>query len=111
MRPGDLTGDALLADAADPEALALLLYTSGTSGEPRAAMLTHRALLANVEHLTRLADQDADAAMNADDVVLGVLPLFHVFGLNAVLGWVLRDRRLAGADPALRLRGHARTGS
>ncbi|MGH3460035.1 MAG: class I adenylate-forming enzyme family protein [Kribbellaceae bacterium] len=88
VRPGELTGDALLADAADPEALALLLYTSGTSGEPRAAMLTHRALLANVEHLTRLADRDADAAMNADDVVLGVLPLFHVFGLNAVLGWV-----------------------
>ena len=33
----------------DPEKLAALLYTSGTSGRPRAAMLTHRALLANLE--------------------------------------------------------------
>ena len=32
----------------DPEKLAVLLYTSGTSGLPRAAMLTHRALLANI---------------------------------------------------------------
>ncbi len=88
VRPGELTGDALLADTSDPESLALLLYTSGTSGQPRAAMLSHRALLANVEHLTGLAERDPQAAMTADDVVLGVLPLFHVFGLNAVLGWV-----------------------
>jgi long-chain acyl-CoA synthetase len=88
IRPGDLTGDALLAARPDPEALAVLLYTSGTSGEPRAAMLTHRALLANVEHLVRLGERDPDLAMGPDDVVLGVLPLFHVFGLNAVLGWV-----------------------
>jgi long-chain acyl-CoA synthetase len=85
VRPGELTGTAMLPEQTDPEALAVLLYTSGTSGQPRAAMLTHRALLANVEHLTELGP---DAAMTADDVVLGVLPLFHVFGLNAVLGWV-----------------------
>jgi long-chain acyl-CoA synthetase len=88
VRPDELTGEALLAERADPEALALLLYTSGTSGSPRAAMLTHRALLANVEHLTGLAERGDEAAMTSDDVVLGVLPLFHVFGLNAVLGWV-----------------------
>jgi long-chain acyl-CoA synthetase len=88
VRPGELSGEALLVAQPDPEALALLLYTSGTSDEPRAAMLTHRALLANVDHLTRLAERDPDAAMGPDDVVLGVLPLFHVFGLNAVLGWV-----------------------
>src|SRR6476646_5879530 len=33
----------------DPEKLACLLYTSGTSGRPRAAMLTHRALIANID--------------------------------------------------------------
>ena len=37
----------------DPEKLAALLYTSGTSGRPRAAMLTHRALLANLEQVAR----------------------------------------------------------
>ncbi|HEY0951476.1 class I adenylate-forming enzyme family protein [Nocardioides sp.] len=72
----------------DPEKLAVLLYTSGTSGRPRAAMLTHRALLANLDQIARV-----DPPMiHGDDVVLGVLPLFHVYGLNAVLGGVLRHR-------------------
>lgn len=72
----------------DPEKLAVLLYTSGTSGRPRAAMLTHRALLANLEQVAGV-----DPPMiHGDDVVLGVLPLFHVYGLNAVLGGVLRHR-------------------
>lgn len=69
----------------DPETLAVLLYTSGTSGRPRAAMLSHRALLANI---AQLADLEP-AALRPDDVVLGLLPLFHVYGLNAVLGQVL----------------------
>ncbi|GGD20384.1 class I adenylate-forming enzyme family protein [Nocardioides daphniae] len=76
------------APIADPERLAVLLYTAGTSGRPRAAMLTHRALLANIE---QVADTDPPM-MHGDDVVLGVLPLFHVYGLNAVLGSVLRHR-------------------
>ena len=72
----------------DPERLAVLLYTSGTSGRPRAAMLSHRALLANIEQVAAV-----DPPMiHGDDVVLGVLPLFHVYGLNAVLGQVLRQR-------------------
>ncbi len=72
----------------DPEKLACLLYTSGTSGRPRAAMLTHRALLANLEQVAGVEP----AMMHGDDVVLGVLPLFHVYGLNAVLGGVLFHR-------------------
>jgi long-chain acyl-CoA synthetase len=72
----------------DPEKLAALLYTSGTSGRPRAAMLTHRALLANVEQVAAVEPP----MIHGDDVVLGVLPLFHVYGLNAVLGGVLRHR-------------------
>ncbi len=72
----------------DPEKLAVLLYTSGTSGLPRAVMLTHRALIANIEQVATV-----DPPMiHSDDVVLGVLPLFHVYGLNAVLGGVLRHR-------------------
>jgi long-chain acyl-CoA synthetase len=72
----------------DPEKLACLLYTSGTSGRPRAAMLTHRALVANIEQAAALEPP----MIHGDDVVLGVLPLFHVYGLNAVLGGVLRHR-------------------
>jgi long-chain acyl-CoA synthetase len=83
----------------DPESLAVLLYTSGTSGRPRAAMLSHRALLANIEQAAAV-----DPPMiTGRDVVLGVLPLFHVYGLNAVLGQVVRQHgRLVlvdGFDP------------
>jgi len=92
---GEHSYEALRAEPArgvpplpDPEKLAALLYTSGTSGLPRAAMLTHRALLANVEQVASVEPP----MMHGGDVVLGVLPLFHVYGLNAVLGGVLRHR-------------------
>ncbi len=72
----------------DPEKLACLLYTSGATGRPRAAMLSHRALLANIEQVAAVEPP----MMHGDDVVLCVLPLFHVYGLNAVLGGVVRHR-------------------
>ncbi len=78
---------ARLSALRDPESVAALLYTSGTSGRPRGAMLSHRALLANVEQVAAVRP----AMIGTDDVVLGVLPLFHVYGLNAVLGVVLRQ--------------------
>ena len=95
LQPDERAYDHLRAERAhaipplqDPEKLAALLYTSGTSGRPRAAMLTHRALLANIDQVAVV-----DPPMiHGDDVVLAVLPLFHVYGLNAVLGVVLRHR-------------------
>ncbi len=72
----------------DPEEIAVLLYTSGTSGRPRGAMLSHRALLANVEQVAAVEPP----VFVEGDLVLGVLPLFHVYGLNAVLGQVLHQR-------------------
>ncbi len=66
----------------DPESLAVLLFTAGTAGRPKAAMLSHRAMLANIGQLQRLEPP----ALGPDDVVLVVLPLFHVYALNAVLG-------------------------
>ena len=95
LLPGERSYDHLRADTArpvpqlqDPEKLAALLYTSGTSGRPRAAMLTHRALLANIDQVAAVEPP----MIHGDDVVLGVLPLFHVYGLNAVLGVVMRHR-------------------
>jgi len=86
------------------ERLAALLYTSGTSGAPRGAMLTHRALLANLEQVAAIEP----AAMHPDDVVLGLLPLFHVYGLNCVLGQVLNQGAtivlVSSFDPAASLR-------
>ncbi|MFB9764354.1 class I adenylate-forming enzyme family protein [Nocardioides kongjuensis] len=95
LGPSETRYDDLRAEAAvpvpplqDPEKLAVLLYTSGTSGRPRAAMLTHRALLANVDQVASVEPP----MIHSDDVVLGVLPLFHVYGLGAVLGGVIRHR-------------------
>jgi long-chain acyl-CoA synthetase len=65
--------------------LAVLMFTSGTAGSPKAAMLTHGNLLANLEQLQASQGRSQTAA----DVVFGVLPLFHIFGLNVVLGMCL----------------------
>jgi long-chain acyl-CoA synthetase len=95
LQPDERSYDHLRAERAhaipplqDPEKLAALLYTSGTSGRPRAAMLTHRALLANIEQVASVEPP----MIHGDDVVLAVLPLFHVYGLNAVLGVALHHR-------------------
>jgi len=77
------SSDPAPADPSDPSALALLAYTSGTTGRPRGAMLTHAALLANQQQCLALDPPPVRAA----DRVLLVLPLFHVYGFNS--GWGL----------------------
>jgi long-chain acyl-CoA synthetase len=68
----------------DTDALATLIFTSGTAGSPRAAMLSHGNLMANIQQ-----GRSAPGRIHADDVVYGVLPMFHIFGLNVVLGLTL----------------------
>ena len=66
--------------------LALLQYTAGTTARPKGAMLTHGNLLANLEQVSEVpALEEAES-----DVVLLVLPLFHIYALNAALDLVLR---------------------
>ncbi|MGH4014167.1 MAG: AMP-binding protein, partial [Pseudonocardiaceae bacterium] len=60
------------------EDLAVLAFTSGTSGDPRGVMLSHRALLANLAQCAALRL----APMTAADRVLLALPLFHSYGLG-----------------------------
>ena len=66
--------------------VAVLLYTSGTSGRPKGAMLSARALLANLDQLAAIEPP----VLRAEDVLFMPLPLCHVFGLNAGLGMGLR---------------------
>ncbi len=65
--------------------VAVLLYTSGTAGAQRAAMLTHGNLASNIKQVL----DDTGLAITSDDLSLGALPFFHVFGLNVVLGVTL----------------------
>src|ERR1700761_7778432 len=58
---------------------AVILYTSGTTGRPKGAELTHANLRRNVEVMTRIF------SIGPEDVVLGALPLFHAFGQTCAL--------------------------
>lgn len=85
----DLAFDDLLAAELVPvvevesDDLAVLVFTSGTAGAPRAAMISHGNLQANLDQL------ESTDGVEADDVVYGVLPVHHIFGLNVVLGLTL----------------------
>ncbi len=68
-----------VVDRADDDT-AVILYTSGTTGRPKGAELTHGNLVANVE--VTLSDL---LALTEDDVVFGGLPLFHSFGQTCTL--------------------------
>ncbi len=58
--------------------LAVLLYTSGTSGRPKGVMLTHGNISANIRQCVEFA------GFSARDIVLGVLPQFHSFGFTVL---------------------------
>lgn len=63
------------------EDLALLQYTGGTTGKPKGVMLTHFNLVANVQMCTTwMYKTEKD-----NEVVLGVLPFFHVYGMTTVM--------------------------
>ncbi len=75
----DATADIELpAPTRGGEDIAVLCYTSGTAGVPRGVMLSHRALLSNVEQCAQLRP----APVNSSDRVLLVVPLFHLYGLG-----------------------------
>lgn len=92
--PGTTSLDELLDRAGappevevGPEDPALLGYTAGTTADPKGAVLTHGNLLANLDQLREVPALRGAAS----DVVLLVLPLFHIYGLNAALNVVLRE--------------------
>ncbi|MFX4273974.1 long-chain-fatty-acid--CoA ligase [Propionibacteriaceae bacterium Y1685] len=65
---------------------AVILYTSGTTGRPKGAELTHANLNLNAER-----SADVIIKMAPGDVVMGCLPLFHVFGLTCGLNAAVRS--------------------
>ncbi|MFE2580571.1 long-chain fatty acid--CoA ligase [Streptomyces sp. NPDC059378] len=76
--------------------LAVILYTSGTTGVPKGAMLTHAGLARNCEITARLL------RLTPDDVMMGCLPLFHAFGQACAMNAAV----IAGARLTLLSRFH-----
>jgi acyl-CoA synthetase (AMP-forming)/AMP-acid ligase II len=79
-----LVGEAVLGTEpeeveVDPEDLAVLPYSSGTTGMMKGVMLTHRNLVANIEQAW------SSMPIAEDDVLVGLLPYFHIYGQTVVL--------------------------
>ncbi|MFT4259307.1 AMP-binding protein [Microbacterium sp.] len=66
--------------------LAVLPYSSGTTGRPKGVMLTHRNLVANV------AQCRSTITLGDEDRVLAVLPFFHIYGMTVLLNFAIRQR-------------------
>jgi len=83
---------ALLASEAAPEKididpmndLVVLPYSSGTTGLPKGVMLTHHNLVANV------CQSIAPHSTSEDDVLIGVLPFFHIYGMTVIMNIAIR---------------------
>lgn len=76
--PGEKIADVEVSS----DDIAVLSYTSGTTGEPKGAMLSHGNLLANLDQQMAIPDEQ----ITEDDILFLALPLFHIFGLNVSLG-------------------------
>ncbi|MEV6194953.1 long-chain fatty acid--CoA ligase [Streptomyces sp. NPDC051920] len=70
----------------DGEDMAVLLYTSGTTGRPKGAVLSHAGLRHNTE-----VNSVQIQRMTPDDVVVGCLPLFHIFGQICTMSAAVRS--------------------
>lgn len=92
---GDVDGEAPFTDLLgdpddapepeiDPERLAVLPYSSGTTGLPKGVMLTHANLVANLVQI-----QEA-FAIKEEDSLVGVLPFFHIYGQTVIMNQGLR---------------------
>jgi malonyl-CoA/methylmalonyl-CoA synthetase len=95
------SGWCAVEDRSDDD-LAALLYTSGTTGRSKGAMLSHGNLLSNTEALTR------EWRFTSEDVLLHALPIFHIHGLFVATNVVLLSGAsmlfLPGFDPDAILR-------
>jgi long-chain acyl-CoA synthetase len=85
FRPGETLpdGEAVIVEDLEPDELAAIFYTSGTTGFPKGAMTSHANFLANVENALRCIG--VDRAEGPTLATLINVPLFHVTGCNSQL--------------------------
>ena len=86
------------AEPVDPDDMAVLIYSGGTTGVAKGIMLSHYALVSNAHQLQAWVNLDADGRM------LAVLPLFHGLGMSVTMNAVF----LAGAETVLMPRFQAK---
>jgi acyl-CoA synthetase (AMP-forming)/AMP-acid ligase II len=93
--PIDLSGSPIhgATDRTDDDT-AVILYTSGTTGKPKGAELTHRNMSSNAATTV-----DTLIEVGTEDVILGCLPLFHVFGLTCGLNAAVKAGALLTLVP------------
>ncbi|MDT7608962.1 MAG: long-chain acyl-CoA synthetase [Pseudonocardiales bacterium] len=80
MGPGELPDEPTELIERDDYDTAVILYTSGTTGKPKGAELTHFNMASNAR-----TSAETLTELGPDDVVMGCLPLFHVFGMTCGL--------------------------
>ena len=83
-----VTADDVPVASVDPDSTAVLLFTSGTTGEPKAAVLRHKHLATYVISTVEFMAADEDEA------ALVSVPPYHVAGVSAVLSSVYAGRRV-----------------
>ncbi|WP_428487403.1 acyl--CoA ligase [Rhodopila sp.] len=77
LPPSGMAGPAKRPGEAEPDDVALVLHTSGTTSRPKIVPLRHVNVTASAYHI------GATLALSADDVCLNIMPLFHIHGLIA----------------------------
>jgi long-chain acyl-CoA synthetase len=87
----------------DPESVALLQYTGGTTGMPKGAMLSHRNMTAATSIYSAWRDDEMPEA--GGQRIIGVLPMFHVYALGVILLLSIAD----GSEILLRPRFDVQT--
>src|SRR5215468_4899760 len=85
--PFKLLKKALHARLSTTEDLATVIFSSGSTGDPKGVMLTHHNILANIRQVTQVF------MLDGHDKVLGILPFFHSFGFTVTL-WLPAVHRI-----------------
>ena len=83
LEPLQMMQRRLKLDTLDPDDVLTVIFTSGSTGLPKGVMLTHRNVGSNVDAFNNVVH------LNENDVLLGILPMFHSFGYTVTLWTVL----------------------
>ena len=85
---------ALFVPKVSPDDTGVILFTSGTEGNPKGVVLTHANILANIEQIEQHVE------LEEDDIIFNPLPTFHCYGLTAGTLWPIFSGRKVVLHPS-----------